>query len=185
MQPPTLPQFSSLLLPIPGWGHCIPHCPPAPLLAAAGRRPRRGRSVRADPDRRAPAPGPVGPLRAFGAHPMWGPGRAQVVPSPQGAAGGRRAGRSGRVAGAGCGSRAGRGSCRRMGHPVITTVVYSPSTRSALSHWAPEPHHQAPAPASLPQQEQGQLPLERVPRVQALESGPGFQSWPHFSGTPG
>lgn len=90
----------------PRLGCCVPHCPRAPLLAAAGRRPARAHSVRADHGRRAPVLGQGGPqgwTAASGLCPLQTPGRAQAVRAAQGAAGGKRAGRSGRAAGAGSG----------------------------------------------------------------------------------
>lgn len=69
-------------------------------------------SVTADHGRRVPAQGqggPQGSTVASGARPLQAPGRAQAVPDPQGAARGKRAGRSGRAAGAGSGPGEGAG----------------------------------------------------------------------------
>lgn len=103
--PQTLIQFPRPL-PAPQLGCCVPHCPWAPLLAAAGRRPARAHSVRADHGRMVPVLGQGGPqgwTAASGLCPLQTPGRAQAVRAAQGAAGGKRAGRSGRAAGAGSG----------------------------------------------------------------------------------
>lgn len=165
--PQTFTQFPCPR-PIPWLGCCVPHCPQAPLLAAAGRRPGRAHSGRADHGRRVPVLGqgaPQGWTVASGACPLQTPGRARAVPAAQGAARGKRAGRNGRAAGAGPGPRkeegAGSGGTGFLGNSLdinpLTVSACSPLLGILLpilpgktpTHPSKLHHHAVPPPASF------------------------------------